>query len=310
MPLTLRHATPALLELVDPAQELRELASGFHFIEGPAWSRWDGHLLFSDIQDDARWRWTPARGAELVARPNYIGNGMVYEPDGSLLVCEHVTSSVVRIRPDGAREVVAFHYEGRYLNSPNDVVVKSDGAIYFSDPDYGRWDHAVGVKRPFVLGFHGVYRVPPGGGDVQLVVEKDTFDQPNGLCFSPDESRLYVNDLTHVRVYDVQPDGSLANGRVIHDGMGSEDIPGTGNPDGMKVDERGNVWCTARDGIWVLTSDGDLLGIVETPETVANIAWGGPDWRTLYLCTSTTLRALETRVASTLLPSHRDPGNS
>ena len=133
-----------------------------------------------------------------MARPNYIGNGMVYEPDGSLLVCEHVTSSVVRIRPNGDRQVVAFHYEGTYLNSPNDVVVKSDGAIYFSDPDYGRWDHAVGVKRPFVLGFHGVYRVPPGGGDVQLVVEQDTFDQPNGLCFSPDESRLYVNDL-HAR---------------------------------------------------------------------------------------------------------------
>jgi len=305
MALSLLHATPALAELVDPASDFEELATGFRFIEGPAWSPWDEHLLFSDIQSDSRWRWSAERGAEVVMRPNFIGNGMVFEPDGSLLVCEHVTSSVVRIRPDGDRHVVAFHFEGTYLNSPNDVCVKSDGAVYFTDPDYGRWDHAVGVARKFELGFQGVYRVPPGGGDCELLVPRDLFDQPNGICFSPDESRLYVNDRRRVRVFEVRPDGSLAGGDVFCDEMGSSEVPGRGNPDGMKVDERGNLWCTARGGIWVLSPGGDLHGIVETPETVANIAWGGPGWRTLYCCTSTTLRRLETLVASTPLPYHR-----
>jgi gluconolactonase len=307
MPLTLRDATPELLALVDPEQELQELAAGFGFIEGPAWSRWDHGLLFSDILTDTRWRWSPERGAEVAMHPNYKANGLCFEADGSLLACEHVTSSVIRIRPNGDRQLVAFHYRGAYLNSPNDVVVSSDGAIYFSDPDYGRWDHPVGVARPFELGFHGVYRVPPGGGETELVVERDAFDQPNGLCFSPDESRLFVNDLTCIRVYDVRPDGSLAGGDLFHDGLGDTDIPGRGNPDGMKVDERGNVWCTARGGVWVLSPAGALLGVIETPETVANIAWGGPGWRTLFLCTSTTLRAIQTRVASTPLPHHADP---
>jgi len=296
MALTLVDAQPGLLELVDPDQEMRELASGFTFIEGPAWSRWDEYLVFSDIQDDARWRWSAARGAELVMKPCFIGNGMVFEPDGSLLICEHVTSSVVRVKPDGDRHVVAFHYEGTYLNSPNDVAVKSDGSIYFTDPDYGRWDHPVGVARPFELGFQGVYRVPPGGGDAELLVERELFDQPNGICFSPDESLVYIDDLQCVRVFDVRDDGSLAGGRVFHDG--------TTHADGMKVDSRGNLWCTTQSGVRVIAPDGELLGVVATPETVANIAWGGPEWRTLFLCTSTTLRSIETRVASTPLPYH------
>ena len=305
MTLTFQHGSAALAELLDPDATMRTLADGLVFTEGPVWNREGRYLLFSDVWNDARWRWSEERGAELVQQPNHIGNGMVYDADGELLVCEHVTSSVVRIAPDGSRRIVAFHHEGTYLNSPNDVVVRSDGSVYFSDPDYGRRDHPGGVHRPFELGFQGVYRVPPGGGPTELVVEKDAFDQPNGLCFSADEQVLYVDDRHHVTAFDVQPDGSLTNARRFASDLGFSDVPGSGNPDGMKCDERGNVWCAARGGVWILNPAGELLGILETPEVVANIAWGGDDWRTLFLCTSTTLRAVETRVGPAPLPYHR-----
>jgi gluconolactonase len=305
VPLTIKHARPEIEALVDPQTEFRQLAEGFLFTEGPIWNQDGAYLLFSDIQNDTRWRWSESDGATIVARPNWVGNGMVYDADGNLLVCEHITSCVTRIRPNGDRNIASFHYRGTYLNSPNDVVTRSDGSIYFSDPDYGRWDHPVGVKRPFELGFHGVFRVPPDGGETELVVARDEFDQPNGLCFSPDESVLYINDAHRVKAFDVASDGSLHHGRVFHSDMASDAIPGDGNPDGMKCDEHGNVWCTARGGIWVIAPSGDLLGIIETPEVTANLAWGGPDWRSLYLCTSTTLHVLETKVASTPLPYHR-----
>ena len=289
-------STPALESLVDAAEEFSVIATGFHFTEGPVWSPADRSLVFSDIKNDTRWRWTAEGGATITARPNRIGNGMTVEPGGTLLVCEHVTSSVVREYPDGRSEVVAFHYDGTYLNSPNDVVARSDGAVYFSDPDYGRWDHPVGVHRKFELGFQGVFLVPAGGGATRLVVAKDEFDQPNGLCFSPDESVLYINDLHGVRAFDVASDGSLSRPRTLHEGMGDTENPGRGNPDGMRCDELGNIWCTARGGVWVLSPAGDLLGIIETPETTANLTWGGDDFRTLFLCTSTSVRTLRTLV--------------
>jgi gluconolactonase len=291
--------------LTGPEPELETLATGFVFTEGPAWSSAEKALYFSDIQDDARWRWSPEEGARLVMRPNFIGNGMVYDRDGGLLVCEHVTSSVVRIRRDGARELVAFHYGGKYLNSPNDVITASDGSIWFTDPDYGRWDHRVGVARRRELGFRGLYRVPPGGGPAELMADEDEFEQPNGLCLSPDESVLYVDDLRGIKAFAIRPDGTLGPARILRWNMGDDGSGVPGEPDGMKCDELGNVWCAARGGIWVISPQGELLGVLETPEVTANLAWGGPEWRTLYLCTSTTLHRLQTKVASAPLPYHR-----
>src|SRR5215468_10157534 len=196
------QATDALDKLIDRDQDLRLLGTGFGFTEGPAWNTPGNYLVFSDIPGDRRWRWSEQRGMELMAWPTYKGNGMAYEPDGSLLVCEQVTSSLIRIRPDGLRQVVACHYGGKYLNSPNDVVVRSDGSIYFTDPNYGRWDCWVGVGRKCDLDFQGVFRVPPGGGDLQLVVDPGEFSQPNGLAFSPDESVLYVDDMNDLKAFD------------------------------------------------------------------------------------------------------------
>ena len=220
---------------------------------------------------------------------------MTYDAELNLIVCEHATSSLVRERPDGRREVLASHFEGQELNSPNDVCVNSDGAIYFTDPWYGRMP-VYGVERPRQLGFQGVYRVPPGGGAPKLLVDRHLFDQPNGLCFSPDERVLYVNDTVQalIRVFDVEADGSLANRRVFASGIRSELEPGV--PDGMKCDQRGNVWVTAPGGVWVYAPAGELLGKVRLPELVANLAWGGADFRTLYLTATHSVYAVPTKV--------------
>lgn len=292
-----------ITDLLDPRAELRLLADGFVFTEGPVWDAATGSLLFNDIRNDAGWRWHEATGATLVARPNFIGNGMVFEPTGDLLVCEHVTSTVVRVRRNQDRRIVAYHYQGRYLNSPNDVVTRSDGTIYFTDPDYGRWDHAVGVHRRRELDFQGLFSVTPAG-QVYLAAPADTFDQPNGLCLSPDESELYVDDRRGIKAFPVNPDGTLGPARQLRTDLSSPQGQENGDPDGMKCDADGNIWCTGRGGVWIMKPSGELRGVLETPEIVANLAWGGPDWRTLFLCTSTTVHALRTRIPSARLPYH------
>ena len=213
---------------------------------------------------DVRRRWDARRGVVEVKRPSNKCNGMTYDAELNLIVCEHATSSLIRERPDGRREVLASHFENQELNSPNDVCVHSSGAIYFSDPWYGRMP-VYGVERPRQLGFQGVYRVPPGGGAPKLLVDRYLFEQPNGLCFSPDERTLYVNDTVQalIRAFDVEADGSLSNARVFASGIRSELEPGV--PDGMKCDQRGNVWVTAPGGVWVYSPAGELLGKVRVP---------------------------------------------
>jgi gluconolactonase len=253
---------------------------------------------------DVRRRWSERDGVEEVMRPSNKCNGMVYDSDGNLLVCEHVTSSLVRERPDGTRETIASHYDGKELNSPNDVVTGSDGTIYFSDPSYGRMP-VFGLEREQDLSFRGVYRIPAGGGELELVVSEDEFEQPNGLCFSPDESLMYINDTPRglIRVYDVAPRGALAGGRLFFEGIGSGVIE-EGVPDGMKCDEGGNIWVTGPGGVWVISPQAEHLGVVAVPEAVGNLAWGGRDWKTLYMPSSTSLYRVATRVASARLPYH------
>jgi gluconolactonase len=290
-------------DLVDASTVLDRIATGFTFTEGPIWHPVDQYLLFSDMPADVRRRFGP-EGVTEVRRPSNKCNGMTYDAALGLIVCEHATSSLIRERSDGRCEVLASHFEGRELNSPNDVCVRSDGSIYFSDPWYGRMP-VYGVERPRQLGWQGVFRVPPGGGPPQLVVGRDDFDMPNGLCFSPDESRLYVNDTTRalIRFYDVAPDGSLANGRVFADGLSSSSEPG--RPDGMKCDERGNVWVTAPGGAWVFDPRGHFLGRLRVPEMAANLAWGGKDWRTLFITATTSLYVIDTRVGPRIEPYMR-----
>jgi gluconolactonase len=294
----------SLAELIDPGAQVERVATGFTFTEGPIWNKQGEFLLFSDMPGDVRRRWSERSGVEEVMRPSNKCNGMVYDAHGNLLVCEHVTSSLVREREDGTRETIASHYRGKELNSPNDVVTRSDGTIYFSDPTYGRMP-GFGLERDQDLSFQGVYRIQPGGGEPELAVAEDDFEQPNGLCFSPDESLMYINDTPRalIRVYDVAPDGALSNGRLFFDHIGTGVIE-EGIADGMKCDKRGNIWVTGPGGVWVISPQGEHLGVVEVPENVGNIGWGGPDWRTLYMPSSTSLYRVPTKVASAKLPYH------
>src|SRR5918911_1200534 len=245
-----------LYELVDGGVEVEQLGTGFTFTEGPIWNPDGNFLLFSDMPADTRRRWDEQGGVREVAKPSNKGNGMTYDADGRLLVCEHSTSSVVRMDPDGTgsgREVIASHYQG-------------------------------------------VYRIPPGGGEPELLI--DDFEQPNGLCFSPDESLLYINDTprAHIRVFDVQPDGTIANGRMFFDNIGSGVIE-EGIPDGMKCDERGNIYVTGPAGVWVISPDAELLGVIEVPENVGNLNWGGDDWSDLDMPSTTSLYRIGVKVS-------------
>lgn len=297
---------PEMLELIAEDAELERLGTGFTFTEGPLWHP-DGYLLFSDMPGDVRRRWDEESGVTEVANPSNKGNGMTWDLDGRLLVCEHVTSSLVRMNPDGTgsgREALATHYDGRELNSPNDVIVKSDGSIYFTDPTYGRMP-GFGLEREQELDFQGVYRLPAGGGELELVV--DDFAQPNGLCFTADESLLYINDTdrAHIRVFEVGSDGSLSGGDVLADGIGTGELESGELVDGMKLDEPGNIWVTGPKGVWVFSPEGEHLGVLEVPENVGNLNWGGPDWNWLFIAASTSMYRVQTKVSGNRLPYMR-----
>ena len=283
---------PELLRLVERNAPVEQLCTGFRFSEGPIWNPREQCLYFSDMPNDIRRRWSPRDGVVEVRNPSNKCNGMTYDGAGNLYVCEHVTSSLVMETPAGERKVLATHWQGKELNSPNDVVVRSDGAIYFTDPTYGRTP-VFGREREQELDFQGVYRVQQDG---TLQCEADDFSQPNGLCLSPDEKILYVNDTTraHIRAFDVAPDGSLRNSRVFAEHIGTADYD-EGVVDGMKCDEQGNVYVTGPRGIWVFNERGRHLGIILMPEVAGNLNWGG-DWRDLYCACSTSMYRVRMKV--------------
>jgi len=262
-----------------------KLAGDFQFVEGPIWQA-DGSLLFSDIPANRIYRWTPDGGAQVWREPTGNSNGLTLDGEGRLIACEHSGRRVSRTEADGTVAAIASHFNGGKLNSPNDVVVKSDGVIYFTDPPYGIQPEE--REQPV----NGVYRIFKDG-TLDLLVED--FDRPNGLAFSPDESILYIDDSPrrHVRAFDVRPDGTLANSRIIAD----MDHPQPGSPDGMKIDEEGHLYVTGATGVWVFEPNGELLGVVATPERPANCAWGDDDRKSLYITAQTSLYRVRTKVA-------------
>ncbi len=288
-----------LRELVDEDAEVEQIATGFTFTEGPIWMA-DGSLHFSDMPGDKRRRWHPDEGVTVLRDPSNKCNGMTLDNDGNLIVCEHVTSSVVRESPEGGRETLATHWGDKELNSPNDVIVARDGSIIFTDPTYGRMP-GFGLERDQDLDFQGVYRIPAGGGDLQLLV--DDFAQPNGLCFTADESLLYINDTdrAHIRVFDVGADHQLSNGRVFAENIGTADLAKGDLVDGMKLDERGNVYVTGPEGVLVFSPGGEHLGTIKIPEPVGNLNWGDDDWKSLYIPASTSVYRVRMNVAGNRL---------
>ena len=284
-------------EIVPEGANLEKLATGFIFTEGPIWDAVGGGLFFSDIPADKMWKWTKDKGPEVVRDPSGKSNGLTLDKGGRLIACEHVNRRVSRTEEDGTVHAIADTYEGKRLNSPNDVVVKSDGSIYFSDPPYGLTEE-FGRLDVQELPFQGVYRISPDGESLTLLV--DDFEKPNGLAFSPDESLLYIDDtdLSHVRVFDVDADGMISNGRLFAELKGDE----PGNPDGMKIDSEGNVYVTGPGGIWVFDPSGNELGRIDVPEVTGNLAWGDEDWRTLYIAGSTSLYRIRLGVEGIRVP--------
>jgi sugar lactone lactonase YvrE len=262
-------------DIVPAGTTLEHLATGFSFTEGPVWC--GDYLLFSDIPQNRIIRYRRlARGPEITTfrSPSGNSNGLTLDRVGRLVVCEHGTRRVTRTETDGTVQVIAESYEGHRLNSPNDVVVRSDGSIFFTDPPYGLKDGRIWKE----MLCNGVYRVAAGGGITLLV---DDFDRPNGLAFAPDEKTLYVDDTVrgHIRAFDVDPTGGLSRGRIFAELQAGE----PGAPDGMKVDCQGNIYCTGPGGIWVFNPAGNCLGRIFLQEIPANLAWGDADWRTLYI---------------------------
>jgi sugar lactone lactonase YvrE len=291
-----------LSELLVSEQEER-LCTGFTFTEGPIWVPWDDALLFSDIPGNRIHRWRPGQSeAEVYREPSGHSNGLTLDHDRNLLACEHSGRRVSRApyaggSEEGAASDVVAHHDGKRMNSPNDIVVHSSGAIYFTDPTYG-------LPRPGAtrvmgdpdakqeLSFQGVYRIDRDGS-LHLLV--DDYTQPNGLAFSPDEAVLYIGDSQEriIRRYRVASDGSLEDGELFVDMRGDER---RGVPDGMKVDEDGRLWTTGAGGVWVIAPDGTRLGVFECEEHAANIAFGGESFSTLFLTAATSVYRVETAV--------------
>lgn len=280
------------LAIIDSDACLEKVADGFKFLEGPIWHPYDHYLIFSDIIGDTLYRWQAGGGKSLFRRPSHMANGNTYDRQGRLLTCEHATSRVTRTDHHGRIEVLASHYQGRELNSPNDIVTRSDGRIYFTDPNSGR-NTPYGVARSQALDFQGVFMLETETGVLTLLV--DDFEKPNGLCFSLDEKRLFVNDTArqHIRAFDVTADGLLENGRLWAELTGDE----VGVADGMKVDTNGRFFCTGPGGVHVFDKDAHLLGRILVPQQAANFAWGDRDLCSMYITASRALYRIQVREA-------------
>jgi len=282
---------PRFKSVVGDSVSFERIANGFLFTEGPLWHPGEQSLLFSDMPGDHMRKWTEGTGVTTFRKPCAQSNGLTWDREGRVIVCEHATSCLTRIEPDGRVTVLASHHDGKELNSPNDVVVKSDGGIYFTDPIYGRKEY-YGNPRPLQLDFRGVYRAEPDGRKLTLLA--DDFGQPNGLCFSLDEQRLFVNDTErkHIRVFDIAADGTLRNGKVWAETVGE----GGGAPDGMKIDIEGNVYCCGPGGIHVFAPDAVCLGVIRMPEQTANFCFGDGDFRSLYVTASSSVYRIRVRI--------------
>jgi len=287
---------PRFSHLLAEDAVVERIACGFRFTEGPIWV--DDHLLFSDIASSRIVRWTPLpEGPELRTYrfPSQLANGLTVDASGRLLTCEGASRQLTRTETDGTLTILAHTYQGKRLNAPNDVVVAADGSIYFSDPFWGHlFDNPTGERvrlEDRELPFAAVFRV---GRDDQLTPVADDFEVPNGLAFSPDFRTLYIDDSRrrHIRAFDVRADGSLTNGRVF----ATLEAPERGAPDGMKVDQEGNIFCTGPGGVWVLAPDGAILGRIRPPEQPANVAWGDTDLRTLYMTAQTSVYRVRVNV--------------
>jgi gluconolactonase len=286
--------TDALASIVE-SKEAERLATGFGFTEGPLWHP-DGFYYFVDIRSSRLHRIVPGKPAEIVRENTGEGNGTTFDLQGRLVICEGGNRRVTRWNADGTSEVLMDRWQGKRLNRPNDVVCKSDGSLYFTDPGY---------RVPFEqreMQHAAVYRIAADGTQTMVA----DFEYPNGLAFSPDERRLYVANTRwaqYIHVLELDAKGVMVRRRIFAEMPSDSDKNGV--PDGMKVDVEGRVYCTGPDGTWVFAPDGTRLGIIRTPEFAANVAFGGPDLTTLFLTANTSVYALRMKVPGQPHPWYR-----
>ena len=296
----IEQLAPELERIVSASERIEYLADGYGGAQGPAegplWWKEGGYLLFSDIHNNRRMKYQPGAGVSLFQEPTNRANGLTRDLQGRLIACEHDSRRVTRQELDGSITVIANSFQGRRLNRPNDVVVRSDVCIYLTDP----WT-SPDTSEQWDLTFSGVYLVTPDLGTLSLLI--DDFVLPNGLAFSPDESVLYINDTRrgHIRAFDLLPSGMLARhtDRIFVDLRGPE--PGV--PDGMKVDVQGNVYCGGAGGIWIMDTTGRKLGrITHGAPATTNLAFGGDDWKTIYFTSRNHLGAVKVKVPGVTVP--------
>jgi gluconolactonase len=308
---SIQQLEPALSELLDANAQIEVLATGFSWSEGPVWIQEHGHLLFSDVPANRIHRWSRAAGTTIflypsggTARKGFRepgSNGLKPGGHNFLLLADQGNRAIARLELNTKKkQLLASRYEGRRFNSPNDLAVGPDGSIWFTDPPYGLEGlNASPLKEQPV---NGVYRIKPNG-EVALVERDLTF--PNGIAFSPDGRTLYVSNSDPARAvilaYDVAADGALSRRRIFSDmtKLAAKRLPGL--PDGMTVDERGNLWATGPGGVHIFRPDGRELGLVSTGTAISNCTFGGPDGRTLFMTSGSKLAAIRTRVRSSSL---------
>jgi len=278
---------PEFNDLIAPRTPLETIADGFSFTESPLWYSAENMLLFSDIPSNRIYAWRNGEAVRAFRDPSNFANGMTFDSDGQLIVCEHRSRSIARINlHDGSATTLASSYEGKRLNSPNDVITAPDGSILFSDPIYGL---RVGMGGPAEqeLDFEGLYRIPPDGAPLQLL--SDSFERPNGLALSPAGDILYVADTVrqHIRAFQILPNWQLNGGQVWAELWDDNYI---GRPDGLKVDREGRVFSTGPGGVWVFDAQANLLGRIYLPEKTANLGWGEDGHSLFIACSSLVLR--------------------
>jgi gluconolactonase len=316
-PLKVDRLDPSIDQIVPAGAKLDRIATGFKWVEGPVWL--SGGLYFAEIPSDSIRKWTPGSGVSIFLQPSgYLGsapyngpesgsNGMTLDARERLTVAGHAQRDIYRfeaLNPKGPITILADSYQGKKLNSPNDVAYKSDGSLYFTDPPYGlRTQQDTDPEKQ--LHINGVYRIPgalahkagaaPDRAALQLLVSD--LPRPNGIAFSPDEKYLYVSNSEPRKFwmrYDVKPDGTLTGGKLLYDDT-SDKRPGA--PDGLKLDERGNVYSAGPGGIWIFSPDGKPLGTIVVSEKTSNVAWAGPDRKTLYITASTSIYRVRLNIA-------------
>jgi gluconolactonase len=309
MPLQVDRLDPAAARIIPANAKLERVATGFTWVEGPVWV--NGSLFFADIPSNTIRRWTPGKGVSIFLQPSgYQGsapyggrepgsNGMTLDASGRLTVAGHAQRDIYRfesLNPEAVETVLADRYQSLRLNSPNDLVYRSDGSVYFTDPPYGlRKQNDADPDKD--LQVNGVYRIPgavaqkpgapPAHADLQLLISD--LARPNGIAFSPGEKFLYVDSTEPKKIwmrYRVLPDGTLADSKLLYDATSD---PRSGGPDGMKVDVQGNIYSAGPGGVVILSPEGKHLATLLIPERVANVAWGGPDRKTLYICASSSV---------------------